>query len=89
MTVVRTPHAREKHLARSVILHITRSVGLDISILSILRHRCPVSSLMYIIRSVKILSIYKRVAAVLLTSEITHESIWIVWLILVCRSLCA
>ena len=89
MTVIRAPHTREEHLAGSIVLHIARTVCLDISVLSVLRHRRPVCSLLDVIRRVEILSVYKRVTAVLLTSEITHESIRIIRLILVCWSLCA
>ena len=49
--------------------------------------RSPVCGLLYVIRSAEILSINKRVAAILLTTEITAESEGIVRLVLVCRGL--
>ena len=89
MTLIRTPHTWEKHLAGRVVPHVTRAIRLDVSVLAVLRHRGPICSLLYIIWSIEILSIDKRIASVLLAAKVAHECIRIVWLILICRSLCA
>ena len=85
MFAVRAPHSWEKHLSRSIIDNIARPISLDV----LVTQRGPIFCGLYIIWSIEILTIYERVASVLLTAEVTHQGERIVRLILVGRGLCA
>ena len=78
-----TPHTREEHLSFRVIYHLSRTWSLYV----LVTKRCPILSLLDVIRSTEILSVHKRIASVLLTAEVPHECKRIVRLVLVGRSL--
>ena len=79
---VSAPHSREKHLS-VCIFNLARAFCLDV----LVAHRSPVCRGFDFIWRIEILSVHKRIASVLLTSEIAHESERIVRLVLVRRSL--
>ena len=79
---VSAPHSREKHLS-VCIFNLARAFCLDV----LVAHRSPICSSFDFIWRIEILSVHKRIASVLLTSEIAHECERIVRLVLVCRSL--
>ena len=79
------PHAWEKHLAGSFIPDLSRTVRLDI----LVAHRSPVCRSLNFIRSIEILAVDQRIAAVLLASQIADQCERIVRLILVGRGLCS
>ena len=78
------PHTREKHLARRLVLDFARALSLDV----LIPHRSPISCVLNLVWSIEILSIYKWIAAILLSAKVTHKCERIVRLVLIGRSLC-
>ena len=83
MTFVAAPHPREEHLGLGIIHRMHLASGLDVAV----AHRCPVPAVLELVCGVIGLAVYERIAAVLLASQVAHQGVRVVRLVLVGRRL--
>ena len=83
MTFVAAPHPREEHLGLGIIHRMHLASGLDVAV----AHRCPVPAVLELVCGVIGLAVYERIAAVLFASQVAHQGVRVVRLVLVGRRL--